>query len=143
LNVFGIVVPPLRERTTDIPPLANYFCEKYSRLISKPIARISPDAMEMLLRYHWPGNVRELENAIERAMVVGEPPEIRPQDLPFQLNGKKSQPAGGSLSEMEKEYIATTLEQNSWNISRSAEILGIDRVTLYHKIEKYGFHKPA
>ncbi len=143
LNVFTIVVPPLRERKSDIPVLADYFREKYARTMSKPITRISADAMDILIRYDWPGNVRELENAIERAMVVGDPPAIRPQDLPFQLNGKKSKPSCGSLDDVEREHIAMILEQNDWNISRSADILGIDRVTLYHKIEKYGFHKPA
>jgi transcriptional regulator of acetoin/glycerol metabolism len=110
--------------------------------MGKQIEKISPDAMDTLIRYHWPGNVRELENAIERAMVVGSPPAIRPEDLPFQLGEKKSGP-GGSLAVVEMNCISDTLAQNHWNISRSAEILGIDRATLYNKIEKYGLRKPA
>jgi DNA-binding NtrC family response regulator len=142
LNVFNINVPPLRERKTDIPPLADYFVKKYARAMAKPIASISSEAMDVLVRYNWPGNVRELENAIERAMVVGKPPAIRPDDLPIRLSEKNSLPHSGSLAAMEKIHIASVLEQNNWNISRSAEILDIDRVTLYNKINKYGLRKP-
>ncbi len=142
LNVFTICVPPLRERKSDIPPLVNYFVKKYARAMAKPIASISPEAMDVLVRYNWPGNVRELENAIERAMVVGKPPTIRPDDLPFRLTEKNHIPSSGSLAAMEKTHILSILEQNNWNISRSAEILDIDRVTLYNKIHKYGLRKP-
>ena len=78
---------------------------------------------------------------IERAMVVGKPPTIRPEDLPFQLNERNSLPKSGSLAAMEKSHIASVLEKNNWNISRSADILEIDRVTLYNKINKYGLRK--
>ena len=142
LNVFSIFIPPLRERKSDIPLLADYFVGKYARAMAKPISSISPEALDVLVRYDWPGNVRELENAIERAMVVGKPPAIGPQDLPFQLSEKNSRPHTGSLAAMEKSHIASVLEQNNWNISRSAEILEIDRVTLYNKIHKYGLRKP-
>ncbi len=142
LNVFSIFIPPLRERKSDIPPLANYFVGKYARAMAKPISSISPEAMDVLVRYNWPGNVRELENAVERAMVVGKPPAILPEDLPFQLSDKNSRPHTGSLSAVEKAHIASVLDQNNWNISRSAEILEIDRVTLYNKIHKYGLRKP-
>jgi DNA-binding NtrC family response regulator len=142
LNVFSIYVPPLRERKADIPPLADYFVKKYARAMAKPIASISSEAMDVLVRYNWPGNVRELENAIERAMVVGKPPVIRPDDLPFRLTEKNNIPHSGSLAAIEKVHIVSVLDQNNWNISRSAEILDIDRVTLYNKINKYGLRKP-
>ncbi len=142
LNVFSIFVPPLRERKADIPLLLDYFVKKYARAMAKPITAISPEAMDILVRYNWPGNVREVENAIERAMVVGKPSAIRPEDLPFQLSEKNSSAQAGSLAGMEKEHIARILEQNAWNISRSAEILEIDRVTLYNKINKYGLRRP-
>jgi DNA-binding NtrC family response regulator len=142
LNVFSIVVPPLRERKSDVPMLAGYFVGKYARAMAKPINAISPEAMDVLVRYNWPGNVRELENAIERAMVVGKPPAIRPEDLPFQLSDKNNLPTTGSLSSVEKTHISSVLEQYNWNISRSAEVLEIDRVTLYNKIHKYGLRKP-
>jgi transcriptional regulator with PAS, ATPase and Fis domain len=142
LSVFSISVPPLRERKSDIPLLADYFVRKYGRAMAKPITSFSPEAMDILVRYNWPGNVRELENAIERAMVVGKPPAIQPDDLPFRLDQKATMSQTGTLAAMEKMHIAAVLEQNNWNISRSAEILDIDRVTLYNKIHKYGLRKP-
>ena len=143
LNVFTVFIPPLRERKCDIPQLANYFVQKYSRAMGKAITAISPEAMDTIVRYNWPGNVRELENAIERAMVVGKPPIIKPEDLPYQLTEKNHVLPAGSLAAIEKAHIVSILEQNRWNISRSAEILQIDRVTLYNKIEKYGLKKPS
>jgi DNA-binding NtrC family response regulator len=143
LNVFTMVIPPLRERKSDIPLLANYFNAKYARQLGKKINCLSADAMDILVRYDWPGNIRELENAIERAMVVGVPPSIQPNDLPIQLTEGKKQYPCGSLAEMEKQHIAKTLEDTKWNISRSADILQIDRVTLYNKIEKYGLKRPS
>ena len=144
LNVFTIVIPPLRERKSDIPLLARYFADHYSRTMNKPITTISSDAMDLLVRYNWPGNVRELENAIERAMVVGKPPAIRPEDLPIHLTEKNNhRPTCDSLAEIEKQHVLQILGQNNWNITRSAEILQIDRVTLYNKIEKYGLKRPS
>lgn len=140
LNVFTIYVPPLRERRTDIPILANYFIQKFARQMNKPILKISDEAMEILLNHHWPGNVRELENAIERAMVVGKPPEIKPSDLPFHIE-KNNLVDTDSLEEMEKNHIARVLKKYDWNISRAATALNIDRVTLYNKIRKYGLQK--
>jgi DNA-binding NtrC family response regulator len=142
LNVFTIYVPPLRERKSDIPLLARYFVRKYSRAMAKPVTGISPEAMDVLVRYDWPGNVRELENSIERAMVVGRPPAITPDDLPFRITEKNHIPRSGSLASMERAHIADVLEKNNWNITRSAEILEIDRVTLYNKINRYGLRKP-
>jgi DNA-binding NtrC family response regulator len=142
LNVFTVFIPPLRERKSDIPLLVNYFVKKYARAMAKPIVSVSPEAMDVLVRYNWPGNVRELENAVERAMVVGKPPAIHPNDLPFRLSEKNNIPHSGSLAAIEKIHIQTILEQNNWNISRSAEILEIDRVTLYNKIHKDGLRKP-
>ncbi|MFH0990751.1 MAG: sigma-54 dependent transcriptional regulator [bacterium] len=142
LNVFTIIIPPLRERKGDIPLLANYFLRKYARSMNKQIQSISSEAMDSIIRYNWPGNVRELENVIERAMVVGKPPTMKPEDLPFQLHEKNHILPAGSLASMEKAHISMILQQNNWNITRSAEILQIDRVTLYNKIEKYGLKRP-
>jgi len=143
LNVFTVVVPPLRERKSDIPIIANYFVKKYAQAMGKSIHSISPEAMDMLIRYDWPGNVRELENAIERAMVVGKSDSILGAELPIQVNDKGKIPTGGSLAAMEKEYIRRVLDENNWNISRSADVLQIDRATLYNKIERYGIPRPA
>jgi len=141
LNVFTIFLPPLRERRSDIPLLAKRFVQKYALAMNKNVMEISPDAMDLLVRYDWPGNVRELENAIERAMVVGKPPQIKVEDLPFQLANRVKIPSGESLAAVEKAHIQYILEKTGWNITRSAEILDIDRVTLYNKIQKYGLKK--
>lgn len=144
LNVFTIFIPPLRERRVDIPQLVNHFVQKYATLMNKPTIGIDPEAMDLLIRNRWPGNVREIENVIERAMVLAKPPAIKPGDLPFQLS--QLQDVGAQhddlITSMEKVHIAKVLEKHSWNITRSAEALGIDRVTLYSKISKYNLKKP-
>jgi DNA-binding NtrC family response regulator len=141
LNVFSIQIPPLRERTADIPLVARYFLEKYARSMSKDVTDISPEAMKMLVQYNWPGNIRELRNTIERALVVvGEREQIEPDDLNLLFLSKEN-PPGDSLEEIEKAHVQRILEQADWNISRSAEILKIDRVTLYNKIKKYGLQR--
>lgn len=144
LNVFTIFIPPLRERRVDIPPLVNHFVQKYATLMNKPAIGIDPDAMDLLIRNKWPGNIREIENVIERAMVLAKPPAIKPSDLPFQLSQLQevNSQRDDLISTMEKVHIAKVLEKHNWNITRSAEALGIDRVTLYSKISKYGLKKP-
>lgn len=144
LNVFTIHIPPLRERIEDIPLLANYFLKKFTTSMNKKVSGISDEAMSFLLKYKWPGNVRELENAIERAVVVCRNDKIQLDDLPFRIssNSLYSEVEDKSLSEVEKRHIALVLQENNWNISKSAEDLKIDRVTLYNKIKKYGLRKP-
>jgi DNA-binding NtrC family response regulator len=140
LNVFTIVVPPLRERRDDIPILAYYFLNKFSTIMNKPVKNISKEAMDFLMNYEWPGNVRELENAMERAVVAGKNESIKVEDLPFHVsaNSFESHDGDKTLSSIEKRYILRTLNENNWNISRTAQVLSIDRVTLYNKINKYG-----
>jgi DNA-binding NtrC family response regulator len=142
LNVFLIQIPPLRERTTDIPLIAHSFLEKYARSMNKNVTEISPEAMKMLIQYEWPGNVRELRNTIERALVVvGKKNRIEPDDLNLLFLSKTNASGKDSLEEVEKAHIQRILEQSDWNISRSADILKIDRVTLYNKIKKYGLQR--
>lgn len=143
LNVFNIMIPPLRERRDDIPLLVKFFINKFSNAMNKKIKDISKEAMEFLIGYDWPGNVRELENAVERAMVVGKSDSINVEDLPFHLSENNSDLNGDdkSLSAMEKKYINKILIQNGWNVSKSAQLLEIDRVTLYNKINKYNLRK--
>ncbi len=143
LNVFTIFIPPLRERLDDIPVLAHYFLEKFTTAMNKKISGISNEAMEVMLKYNWPGNVRELENAIERAVVVAKSDKIKVEDLPFQINNNvySYDNDDKSLAAIEKKHILIILRENNWNISKSAEILGIDRVTLYNKINKYGIQR--
>jgi DNA-binding NtrC family response regulator len=141
LNVFSIQIPPLRERTADIALIARYFLEKYARSMNKDVTDISPEAMKILTQYNWPGNIRELRNTIERSLVVvGKKNRIEPDDLNL-LFLSKANPPGDSLEEIEKAHIQRILEQSDWNISRSAETLKIDRVTLYNKIKKYGLQR--
>jgi DNA-binding NtrC family response regulator len=142
LNVFHIELPPLRERHDDIPLLVNHFVRKFSLQMNKRINRVSPVAMDLLQQQPWPGNIRELENAVERAMVVAQEPEIREHDFAFK--SANPLPNGGpkSLEEIEKAHIQRVLEQCAWNQTRAAEVLGIDRVTLHHKLKRYGWSRP-
>jgi DNA-binding NtrC family response regulator len=139
LNVFRIELPPLRDRQDDIPALVNHFVHKFSLAMSKRISRVAPSAMTLLQQQPWTGNVRELENSVERAMVVAQEPELREQDFIF----KSVVPNGGprTLEDIEKNHILKTLERCGWNQTRAAELLDIDRVTLHHKIKKYGWSK--
>jgi DNA-binding NtrC family response regulator len=139
INVFTIEAPPLRARRSDIPLLAQHLFERFARQMDTRITGISPAAMAVLEAYDWPGNVRELSNAIERAMVVGKGPTIKPEDLPLR-NRVRSEPAGApdSLAELEKRHIAAVLGRTDWNITRAAELLGVDRATVYNKVKRYG-----
>jgi DNA-binding NtrC family response regulator len=143
LNVFTIFIPPLRERLDDIQVLANHFVTKFTCQMNKKIKNISTEAMDFLMQYNWPGNVRELENAIERAIVVCRGETIMVEDLPFHINNNAAVFTNDdmSLAAMEKRHIALVLVNHNWNISRSAEALGIDRVTLYNKINRYGLQR--
>ena len=141
LNVVSIQLPPLRERREDIPLLSDHFLDKFRAETNKRIERISAKALELMMEYNWPGNVRELENAIERAVVVGKKNEIIPEDLPFFRQDMPEKTGARSLREREKLYILQALEENEWNISKTADDLEIDRVTLYNKIKKYNLEK--
>lgn len=142
LNVFTIFIPPLRERRTDIPQLIQHFIQKYATIMNKPIREITPEAMDLLVRYAWPGNVRELENVIERAMVVSKHSAICPDDLPFQLVAGQTAPLDDTLESIERMHVEKILQRTNWNITQAAHILDIDRVTLYNKIARYGLKRP-
>ncbi len=141
LNVFRIELPPLSARREDIPLLVDHFVHKFSLAMNKRIARVSSGAMTQLQRQPWVGNVRELENAVERAMVVGQEPELRETDFIFKLPGV--QPAGRKLEDMERAHILRVLDECGGNQSHAAEVLDIDRVTLYHKLKKYGWSRSS
>jgi len=139
LNVFHIELPALRDRCEDIPLLVNHFVRKFSLQMNKKINRVAPEAMNLLQQQPWPGNVRELENAVERAMVVAQEPEIHTQDFVFKAASANGSPK--TLEDMERAHILRTLEACNWNQSRAAEVLDIDRVTLHHKLKKYGWSR--
>ncbi len=144
LNVITIRIPPLRERPEDIALLAGHFLAKLSRQMNRRFERFEDAALARLMAHDWPGNVRELENAVERAMVVGAPPAIREQDLPLKPVAIPGQPpplGETSLEAVERSHIQRILDKHEGNVTRAARELGIDRVTLYNKIRKYGLRK--
>lgn len=139
LNVFHIELPPLRERRDDIPLLVNHFVRKFSSSMNKRITQVAPSAMNQLQQQPWPGNVRELENAVERAMVVAQEPLLRDQDFVLRQAVVNVGNGGKTLEEVERAYILRVLDECGQNQSRAAEKLGIDRVTLHHKLKRYGW----
>ncbi|TMQ57252.1 MAG: sigma-54-dependent Fis family transcriptional regulator [Candidatus Eisenbacteria bacterium] len=148
LNVFHIELPPLRERREDIPLLANYFREKYSRALGKQVKGFSERAQFYLMRYDYPGNVRELENAVERAVTLAERGEITHLDLPPVLREPRvpllergnafPYSENMSLAQLEAEHIRRVLLHTAGNTTRAAKILGISRSTLWRKMREYG-----
>jgi DNA-binding NtrC family response regulator len=142
LNVIEIRIPPLRERREDVPMLARHLIERLSPELNKEINDISESALKVLLEYDWPGNVRELENAIERAIVTCRGHLLTEDDFGFlsrAMNERGSWvfPPNMTLSELEHQAVATTLERTGGNVKEAAATLGIDRSTLYEKIKKY------
>lgn len=142
LNVITAQLPPLRERRKDIPRLVEHFIAKYNKETAKAIEGISAEAMAMLDRYPWPGNIRELENCIERAALLCQGRTILPQHilLSDETLLPAPKPSGNgmrSLKDVEKEHIARVLNACSFNQSKAAAILGIDRKTLRSKIREY------
>jgi DNA-binding NtrC family response regulator len=138
LNVFTIQIPPLRERKSDIPLLVNYFLAKLNKSMGKRVQEVALPAMEQLQQYHWPGNVRELRNVVERAMVIAKGDAIEAEDLALRVVPEDCLPDVESLDDMEKYHIQRMLKKTDWNIARAAELLRIERATLYNKIKKYG-----
>ena len=136
-NVFCIELPPLRERRSDIPLLAQHFLRRYARTMNRQATQFTPEAMLRMRDYDWPGNVRELENAVERAVVLQHGEAIAADDLPLPTDKPKESTPLQSLSDVERHHIERVLCSTSGNVSRAARILGIDRVTLYSKIRKY------
>jgi DNA-binding NtrC family response regulator len=143
LNVLSLAVLPLRERRADILPLADALLATLRTIHAKPNVQLSEPARRILLVYGWPGNVRELRNALERAVVFARTDTLDPENLPETVQSAAVGAAGAlaglrSLVEIEKEVIAATLEATHYQISRSAQILGISRKTLLEKRKKYG-----
>lgn len=141
LNVISIQLPPLRERKEDIPLLVDHFIDKFNIEMDKKVQGINENAISLLMDHDWPGNARELRNGIERAMVIAKGKIITENEITLPKNQTKDNLRTRSLEDMEKEHIGFILEDNQWNVNKSAKILGIDRVTLYNKIKKYNFKK--
>lgn len=152
LAVLEIELPPLRERTEDIPLLAGDFLQRFSRAAGKAISGFSAGAMKILLNHGWPGNVRELRNAIERAVILCRSDKIDVLDLPPRLQAGQGPaaidpdsipenvvavPLGTTVAEMERRLILRTLEVNNNNKTRAAEVLGVSLKTLHNKLGRY------
>jgi DNA-binding NtrC family response regulator len=143
LNVIPITLPPLRDRREDIPLLVEHFVERMSAEFGRKVDGVSRDAMAMLMAHPFPGNVRELRNVLERAMVCATGPVLQVVDFGVPTPAAAPAPAAlESLDDVERRHIASVLAQTGGNVSQSARILDIDRVTLYNKIRKYGLREP-
>ena len=147
LNVFSIVVPPLRDRREDIPRLAEQFLQEAGRENKSARKRMSPEVLKVLLSYRWPGNVRELRNAMDVAALVAKGEEIGPEDLPPEIPGGSIPPsavepiplpAPRSLDEVERDAIRAALKKTKGNKKEAAKVLGIGIATLHRKVKEYG-----
>jgi DNA-binding NtrC family response regulator len=147
LNIIRIELPPLRERAEDIPILIEHFLRKFSDQVEREVEDIEPEALAALTDYHWPGNVRELEHTIERAVLLGKEARIGLQDLPSSLAARSDGPLPlasavaktYTLRDLEREYIMRVMESVHGNKTEAAKTLGVDRTTLYRKLEEYKF----
>jgi DNA-binding NtrC family response regulator len=155
VNVVTIRVPPLRERTGDVPLLAGHFLRHFGKEAGREILGFTEPAMDALRRYPWPGNVRELENAVERAVVLCRRPQIDVEDLPETVSGAsrpapliqatatldslglRPMPLSAALEEPERRIIEQALKRNNWNRQATAAELDINRTTLYKKMRRY------
>jgi len=151
LNVIQIHLPPLRARGEDVLPLADHFLARSVERAGKPLRGFTEAALKVLLGYHWPGNVRELENVVERAVALCEGEIIGPEDFPSALRDRKNPDRlatavaqGMTLEQLEREFIERILEAEGGNKTRAAQRLGLDRKTLYRKLEEWSTTpKPA
>ena len=148
LNVIPFHMMPLRDRGKDIEKLINHFLEKMSVELGEKPKSVSPEAMAFLLGYRWPGNVRELRNMVERLCIMTTSEQIAPSDLPASIKqGQKSlvsspSDSGSTLkeakSDFERSFILDKLEENQWNVSKTAEAIGVERSNLHRKLRAYG-----
>ncbi len=152
LKVIMVELPALRDRIDDLPVLVNHFVARLSEKTHKAISHVSEEAMALLYAYPWPGNIRELEHAIERAVAMTNTAVLYPEDFPvsvIQASESTTQPvtptsdqgevaSPRSLEQMERAHIIRVLQEVSFNKSKAASILGIDRATLYRKAQRYG-----
>jgi len=144
INVIPIKLPPLRDRADDIPQLAEFFLRRYNTRFRKRIQGITEQTMTLLQKYWWPGNIRELENLIERLVAVSDKDYIAEEDLPLEFHFAQLEPHGGRTESLfedatntfERNFILRALEKNGWNVTGTAEYLGIPLSTLKYKMDK-------
>jgi DNA-binding NtrC family response regulator len=155
LNIVPIYLPPLRERHEDIPALSVHFLKKYSEEMGKAIKGFTPEAMEKLMKYPWPGNVRELENVIERTVVMMDEEMVRVEHLILpgqeeseamenlvpvtseELKEIKKQLREKAVEDIEKAFVIKALERNQWNVTKTAEEVGMLRPNFQALMRKY------
>jgi transcriptional regulator with PAS, ATPase and Fis domain len=138
LHVIAVMLPPLRERMSDLPLLVSHFLRRLSRQSRKKVLEIRPEAMRILLNYQWPGNVRELENVVEHAYVLAKEESVTASDLPPYLQDSSPVKAlGQGLEDVEREHLLRVLEQCGGNKIEAARKLKISRSTLYRKLDQY------
>ena len=139
ISTLRIVLPPLRQRTEDIPILAQTFVASLCSELGRPPVRIAAEAITALKGYSWPGNIRELRNVIERALILGDSGELRASSLVFDLHGWASGESGqgGTLEEVERTHILRVMSEELGNVYRTAQRLGVPRSSLYQKLKKY------
>ena len=150
INVINVELPPLRERISDIPLLAEHFLKQVCEDAGKPLRGFSADALSALQRYRWTGNVRELQNVIERAVLLGKGDQVRLEDLPNNLIAAgpvRVEPVGNrslkqAMEAPERQIILEVLDSTNWNRHATAELLGINRTTLYKKMKRLGLEEP-
>jgi DNA-binding NtrC family response regulator len=141
LEVFDIRIPPLRERRSDILPLAEAFLHEIGQSFGRPPAGLTRDAREMLLQYDWPGNVRELRNALERAAILCEGGLIASEHLSLRM-ARPTLPTSTDLNVVERQTIEHVMRDTGGNKSKAAKRLGLSRTQLYVRLRKYDLEKP-
>ncbi|MEW5746078.1 MAG: sigma-54 dependent transcriptional regulator [Nitrospirota bacterium] len=150
LNVFPVHLPPLRSRKEDIPALAYHFLHKYGKEVGRDIPHIATEAMRQLITYDWPGNIRELENVIHRAVIVCNGRSLKPEHIIVPLEAGQEAPRTmeelkklkkdlrlKSIEEIEKNFLVSALQRNSWNISKAAREVGMQRTNFHSLLKKY------
>jgi transcriptional regulator with PAS, ATPase and Fis domain len=143
LLAFDIALPPLRDRASDIPLLAEHFLHQFARTMKRPVPQLCDDARKGLLAHDWPGNIRELRNAIERAVILSDGNVIEVRHLSLRSRPcTRAQPIGSTLSDMERSAIERALHEAGGNKAQAARRLGLSRTQLYGRLRRYGLEDP-
>ena len=153
LNVIPMVLPPLRERTSDVPALVTRFLEKVNTAHGTAVTRFEPAALDLLCAHSWPGNIRQLESVVERAVLLSEGETIHMEDLPLEIRHQTAPAArpygfeipsdGIDIEEFERQLIVQAMERSTWVIAKAARLLGLTYRTLQYRLEKFGLRRPA
>jgi DNA-binding NtrC family response regulator len=147
LNVMQIPLPPLREHASDVPLLVNFYLDTFNREFRKQVRGASDDALALLRGYHWPGNIRELRNAVERAMLLADGEWLNPEHFPMSVSRRVTAQAfelpheGVNLEKVERNLVLQALRRTTWNQTKAAALLGLNRDQIRYRVEKFGLDK--